>query len=100
MEKKTVNKKHRKYDENFKSEVLKMVKSGRSVPEVARLMGMGENLLYKWRSDEKAKETPIESGVTSELEQLRKQLRQVETERDILKMPGRRPCYSFSVEGH
>lgn len=27
MEKKTVNKKHRKYDENFKSEVLKMTKT-------------------------------------------------------------------------
>jgi transposase-like protein len=40
MEKKTVNKKHRKYDENFKSEALKMTKS-RSVAEVARSMGIG-----------------------------------------------------------
>lgn len=84
MEKKTVNKKHRKYDENFKSEVLKMTKS-RSVAEVARSMGIGENLLYKWRSDEKSKETPSESEANGEMEQLRKQLRQVEMERDILK---------------
>ena len=82
MEKKTVNKKHRKYDENFKSEVLKMTKS-RSVAEVARSMGIGENLLYKWRSDEKSKETPSESEANGEMEQLRKQLRQVEMERDI-----------------
>ncbi len=40
MEKKTGNKKHRKYDENFKSEALKMTKS-RSVAEVARSMGIG-----------------------------------------------------------
>jgi transposase len=84
MEKKTVNKKHRKYDENFKSEVLKMTKS-RSVAEVARSMGIGENLLYKWRSDEKSKETPSELEANGEMEQLRKQLRQVEMERDILK---------------
>lgn len=68
MEKKTVNKKHRKYDENFKAEVLKMTKS-RSVAEVARIMGIGENLLYKWRSDEKSKETPAESEVNGEMEQ-------------------------------
>lgn len=84
MEKKTINKKHRKYDENFKQEVLKMTRT-RSVAEVARSMGIGENLLYKWRSDEKAKETPSESEANTEIEQLRKQLRQIEMERDILK---------------
>lgn len=84
MEKKTASKKHRKYDESFKSEALKMTKT-RSVAEVARSMGIGENLLYKWRSDEKAKETPAESEINAEIEQLRKQVRQLETERDVLK---------------
>jgi len=84
MEKKTSIKKHRKYDENFKQEVLKMTKT-RSIAEVARSMGIGENLLYKWRSDEKSKETTHELVVNSEIEELRKQLKQVETERDILK---------------
>ena len=64
MKKKTSNKKHRKYDENFKQEVLKMTKT-RSVAEVARSMGIGENFLYKWRSDEKSKETPHELVVNS-----------------------------------
>ena len=73
-----------RYDENFKQEVLKMTRN-KSVAEVARTMGIGENLLYKWPSDEKSKETPAESAVNSELEELRKQLKQVETERDILK---------------
>lgn len=84
MEKKIINKKRRKYDENFKSEVLKMAEN-RSVAEVARTMGIGENLLYKWRSSEKTNGTPIERELNSETEQLRKQLRQVEMERDILK---------------
>ena len=61
------------------------MKRNKSVAEVARTMGIGENLLYKWPSDEKSKETPAESAVNSELEELRKQLKQVETERDILK---------------
>jgi transposase len=85
MEKKRIiNKKHRKYDENFKQEALKMAKT-RSVSEVARSLGIGENLLYKWRSDEKSKETPVETEINAEIEGLRKQLRQVEMERDILK---------------
>ena len=36
----------RKYDEGFKSEALRMVNGGRSVPDVARSLGMSENLLY------------------------------------------------------
>lgn len=41
MEKTSINKKRRKYDESFKMELLKMVKSGRSVAEVSRTMGIG-----------------------------------------------------------
>ena len=85
MEKKNMSKKRRKYDENFKNEILKMLKTGRSVPDISQAMGIGENILYKWRLEEKNKETPAEIGVNAEIEQLRKQLRQAETERDILK---------------
>ena len=85
MEKTIINKKRRKFDESFKAELLKMVKSGRSVAEVSRTMGIGENLLYKWRSEENSQEKPEELGINTEIEHLRKQLKQVETERDILK---------------
>lgn len=77
--------KHRKYDADFKKEVLKMLNSDRSVPEVAIAMGIGENLLYKWRADEKSRLSPEVSQQNAELEQLRKQLKQTEMERDILK---------------
>ena len=40
----------RKYDEGFKTEVLRMVTAGRRTAEVARSLGIGENLLYKWRA--------------------------------------------------
>ena len=85
MEKKTARRKRRKYDENFKQEILKMISSGRSVPEVARTMGLGENLVYKWKAESRIQENPEEKSVNSELDQLRKQIRQLETERDILK---------------
>lgn len=86
MEKKTNTKQsRRKYDEGFKTEALRMVQGGRSVPDVARSLGMSENLLYKWRGEQKASYSPQESSRDAELEQLRKQLRQVEMERDILK---------------
>ncbi len=75
----------RKYDEGFKIEALRMVAGGRSVPDVARSLGMSENLLYKWRTEQKSSYSPEESGRDAELEQLRKQLRQAEMERDILK---------------
>ena len=85
MEKTIINKKRRKFDESFKAELLKMVKSGRSVAEVSRTMGIGENLLYKWRSEENSQVKPEELVTNTEIEHLRKQLKQAETERDILK---------------
>jgi transposase len=85
MEKISLNKKRRKFDQSFKAELLKMVKSGRSVAEVSRTMGIGENLLYKWRSEENSQVKPEELVTNTEIEHLRKQLKQAETERDILK---------------
>ncbi len=85
MEKKQSVKKRRKYDAGFKSEALKMVSSGRSVSEVARTLGIGENLLYNWRAETASMQTPDNQLIINENEQLRKQLRQAETERDILK---------------
>ena len=85
MDKKNLTRKRRKFDAGFKSEALKMVNSGRSVSEVARTLGIGENLLYNWKS-ESIESQPIDNQLlVSENEQLRKQLKQAESERDILK---------------
>lgn len=85
MEKRVVKLKRRKYDKGFKDEALKMVSNGRSVPEVARAIGIGENLLYKWRTEHQSNLSSADATAQTEIEQLRKQLRAVETERDILK---------------
>lgn len=75
----------RKYDEAFKNEALRLVTTGnRSVPDVARSLGISDNLLYNWKS--KTKTTPQQNGACEqELNQLREQLRRAEQERDILK---------------
>lgn len=85
MEKQNNKKHHRKYDANFKEEAVKMVTAGRSVAEVSRNLGIGENLLYKWRNDAKTGTIAVESQEAAEIDLLRKQVRQLEQERDILK---------------
>jgi transposase len=74
----------RKYDEDFKSSAIKMVEEGRSVSDVSRALGITENMLYRWKSTA-GKTTGTAGETQTELERLRRQLRQVEQERDILK---------------
>lgn len=80
MEKKN-KKRHRKYDAQFKQEALKQIENGQSVPAVAQALGVSEALLYQWRQRSKS----TSSGQASEVEALRKQIKQLEMERDILK---------------
>jgi transposase-like protein len=72
---------NRKYDNEFKQNAVKRILDGQSVASLARELGVGENLLHKWR---RAK---LESGSDVEKEnlELKKKLREVEMERDILK---------------
>ncbi len=71
----------RKYDNEFKQNAVRKIFDAQSVAAVSRELGVGENLLHKWK---KAK---LESGSNLEKEvlELKKRLREVEMERDILK---------------
>ena len=75
---------HRKYDPQFRQEAIKQVENGRSVSSVAQALGISEALLYGWRKKALIQPTTGTAG-SSELEALRKQVKQLETERDILK---------------
>jgi len=84
--------KRRKYDKEFKEEVLRMISTGRPVSEVAQSLGIGENLIYKWksRSQPKAPITALaplqaDSNLRQENERLKAEMRRLEQERDILK---------------
>jgi transposase len=76
MEKQSIKQHYRKYDSDFKKEALQLVRSGRSVPDVARSLGIGDNLLYKWRSEDTAHQPKVVQEGFAELESLRKQVRQ------------------------
>jgi transposase len=69
----------RKYDDAYKQQALQLLREGQSVPSVAQALGVSEGLLYRW------KHALRPAAMEQELEQLRQKLRQVETERDILK---------------
>jgi transposase len=71
----------KKYDDEFKQNAVKKTLDGQSVASVARELGVGEGLLHKWKKARLASASDAEREVI----ELRKKLREVEMERDILK---------------
>ena len=71
----------RKYDDEFKQNAVKKILDGQSVASLSRELGVAESLLHKWK---KAKISNA-SNAEREIIELRKRLREVEMERDILK---------------
>jgi transposase len=87
----TVNSR-RKYDREFKLEAVRLVtQGGRPVVEVARDLGVHENLLYNWRQkylDDTAHAFPGKGHLKpadEEMRRLKKELTDVKEECDILK---------------
>jgi|SRR5215831_11653364 len=91
MDSKKPKRSRRKYDASFKAEVVKMIASGRSVPDIAHSLGIGENLIYRWKKQAltASEHAGAESGSTqvslSEHLALQKQLRELQMEHEILK---------------
>ena len=82
------NGKKKRFDRDFKISAVKMVTDGgHRAAEVARSLGIHQNQLYNWKkkfSDQGDKAFPGKGHLT-ELAALRRKLRDVEMERDILK---------------
>ena len=78
----------RRYTEEFKVAAVRQVTvEGHSVPEVAKRLGVTTKSLYDWKklygeSPERAAQTKAEQAET---QRLRKELKRVTEERDILK---------------
>jgi len=90
MEQKPIKKRHRKYDADFKKEVLKMIESGRSVPDISQSLGIGSNLIYTWAKRSRVSSASVKSGglalaLDDEKLSLNKRIKELEMERDILK---------------
>jgi transposase-like protein len=82
--------KRRKFDADFKREAVALTKVGdRSVSEVSRDLDLTETALREWvkRADEEAAPAPgsLSAVEREELLRLRKQVKRLEMEREILK---------------
>jgi len=78
---------HRKYTAEFKADVLRLVANGESILSVARKMGISDSIIHAWRAVEKKNKGGKEqsTALEDEVEALKRQLRQTEMEREILK---------------
>jgi transposase len=72
----------RRYDEEFKASVLRMMETGQSVPDISQSLGLGESLLYRWKQELKPS---AEREQDEEKAALLRRIKQLELERDILK---------------
>lgn len=88
----------RRFDKEFKISAVKMITEGcPSAAEVARSLDIKSNVLYNWKKKyaNEGGEAFVGKGQLTELSALRKQLREVIIERDILK----KAVGIFSKEG-
>lgn len=69
MKEKKEKEHRRKYDAEFKQQVLQMIYNGRPVREVAESLGIGENLIYKWRSRQESKGTEGKENAVAIIDQ-------------------------------
>ena len=82
----------RRFDREFEIEAVKLATRGdKSTSQVARDLGVSENILYRWKREMAEKPGVAFPGkgylkpADDELRKLKKQLRDVTEERDILK---------------
>jgi len=83
----------RKYDKEFKLMAVELMETHKSVKEISVELGVQTDLLYQWRRSFQKKGESGFSGngkkalspQEAEIARLKKELREVEIERDILK---------------
>ncbi len=76
----------RKYDDEFKRNVMRKVFDGQSVSSVSREIGVNESLIHKWKRAALDNGDGIKTGAElAETQALRKRIRELEQENEILK---------------
>jgi len=77
------------YPPEFRREAVALVRSGRSVKDVAESLGCSDQSLHNWVRQDQLDRRERDDGVTSterdELRQLRRRVKRLEQEREILK---------------
>ncbi len=76
----------RKYDDEFRRNVVRKVLDGQSVSSVSREIGVNESLIHKWKRAALDNGDGIRSGAElAEAQALKKRIRELEQENEILK---------------
>ena len=80
----------RQFDDEFKAQAVRLVlEDGKTIPTVARDLDLTESALRHWVERARANRTQGRTGLTTaereELARLRKENRELRTDRDILK---------------
>ena len=76
----------RQYDNDFKAEAVQMLLDGHSAKSVASRLGLkSTNILYRWKANLITAGGPAATALESRVQDLEKELRRVEQEREILK---------------
>lgn len=77
------------YPEQFRREALELVRQGRSIPDVAESLAVSQQTLRNWAKQEQAdrgeRHDTLTSAERDELRELRRRVKRLEQERDILK---------------
>lgn len=77
------------YPEEFRREAVELVRQGRSIPDVAESLGMSAPSLRNWVRQGQLDRRERDDGLTSvereELRELRRKVKRLEQEREILK---------------
>ena len=86
MPKRKNNKSRRQYTDELKAEAVQMLLDGHSAESVVSRLGLsGPSLLYRWKANLISASGPAATALESRVQELEKELRRVEQERDILK---------------
>jgi len=79
------NSPRRRYDSEFKANILRMHEDGRSVSSLSQSFGISEQVIYRWRRESNDLNAGSSKEELKELKLLRKQVQDLRIERDILK---------------
>jgi transposase len=77
------------YPPEFRRQAVELVRSGRTVKDVAESLGCSDQSLHNWvkqhQLDRRERDDGLASAEREELRELRKRVKRLEQERDILK---------------
>lgn len=86
MPKRKNGKSRRQYGDELKAEAVQMLLDGHTAESVVSRLGLSSaSLLYRWKTNLISSSGPAATALESRVQELERELRRVEQERDILK---------------